>query len=555
MGETQILDELSEKLRLDQWWEDLIGQTPTYTGFDLDIAQERLPRTEVTASKEISRKFKDLLSYNESRNIWYLWDGKIHRPCDGDGIAIKIGKRYYEAVCKALDFIQKAIHSMADAIRASAAPNAKKDADDMLKQYDYRFGKHRNFRDRLATDAGLSAIVRTVRTDVDIPSDHFDNDQRWFVMNDWVIDLDVLRTTGQFSFLKHEPWMPITKYFDAEYGDGSKNLGHWDNYLRRAIPNEEMRNYLQVVAGAAFMGQSKLRCIMNPYGPPGSGKSVLIETFFKLGKDGGGYCVMPDSRALTKVSGQNFEQDAMKGSRYVGISEPSHSEKIDDDFVKRVTGDSWVETRTLNVKSSGWVPQCVIFVASNKPLRINTRDKAIVERIHMIEFPVVFQEQLEDGPEIPEERRMIAGLEDLLMEDRTRILVWILQGMRLFVEGGMKLHVPEVVREKSADVVTEASTALRWIQDYVEEGLLTIDSNTDEEFWLPVEEAYMRYKMWAMMNGENKPLPKRFFSQDIENRYGEKTKGKNAKFRGLVPTVEYRRIHDMRATESSGISF
>jgi putative DNA primase/helicase len=386
-----------------------------------------------------------------------------------------------------------------------------------------------------------------------VPSNYYDDDQDWFVVQDAVLDLKALRASAihgdeskvAFNWYPHDASRPVTKYFDAprDYG---KNLGHWDSFLGRSITDAESRGYLQIVTGAAMMGESKLRCILNLVGPPHSGKSVYVDTMFTLGKDGAGYAAMPDSRALTKVTGQNFEQDHFRGRRFIGISEPSSTEKIDDDFIKRFTGDIWVETRTLNAKSEGWIPQGVIFCASNNNLKINTREPAIVQRVQVIEFPIHFELPV-PGVLIPEERRAIEGLEELLLEDRSRILTWILIGMRKFVAGGMKLHPPTAVLEKRGEVVAKASTALRFIEDYIEDEYFEINFDAAPQYCVPIQEAYNQYNIWAAKNGEKRPLPKKFFQEDIENWYnsnGVKVRhdGKN-RFYGIKVTDKYQLLY------------
>jgi phage/plasmid-associated DNA primase len=542
MGETEILGDLSKELRLDLWWHDLLGQKPSFDNFDLDKAIDTLPRTEVKAAEAIHAKFKNVLTYTESRNQWYLWDGRIHTPCDGDGVAIKVAKDFYRTMTTALEFIREYLEKEAVKIEASNAANAADEAKKMRQFYDKgEIAKHKRFRDDISKSAGLNALIRTLKTECDVASDYYDNDQRWLVMQNGVLDLDEVRNGG-WGFYPHSPDRNVTKFFDAPYRAEAQrsNFGHWDTFLKYSIPSEAAREYLQKVVGAAFMGESKLRTILNLHGPPGSGKSVFIGTFFKLGKGGAGYSCMPDSKVIIKVSGQNFEQDTLKGRRFYGISEPPMGDAVDNEFFKKLTGDDWVETRTLNVKSAGWVPQGVPFVASNKPLKINTRDKAIVERVQMIEFPVEF----ESGPHVPIERRRVKNLEQLIMKDRERVLEWVIQGMLKYIADGRQLTPPEEVTRLQSEVVTEASTALRWMQEFIEEGLLEVNPDSPPEYFLPIKDAYQRYQTWVVMAGEKHPLTMRFFQQDIENHYNGRVKeGGLQRFKGICVTPEFRRIH------------
>lgn len=548
MSESDALKKLEKSLDLPNWWKDLLGQKPADI-IDYDLVDERLPRTEILAAAEIKRKFGRHVSFINQNKRWYIWDERIHTPCDGEGIIVKIVKFYFAQVKEALEFVQGAIEKHASQVGASGITDADTKAAEIRKIYDGVFKKHRDFRDRIATEAGISAVVRLLRTEFDVPADHFDNDQQWFVCRNMVVDLDVLRNSGQFSFLPHSAERPVTRYFDADYvyNEHTTNPGLWDKFLQTSILDDSMRDYFQSVIGATFMGESKLRCIMNLTGPPHSGKSVAINTLFTLGRPGSGYSAMPDSRVITKVSGQNFEQDNLKGIRFSGISEPSSTEPIDDDFLKRYTGDIWVETRTLNVASTGWAPQGVIFVASNKPLRINTRDAAIVDRVQMIQFPVHFTL---DNPD--PNKRLDEHLESNLLSEasRSRILYWILQGMAKFcVKERRKLIPPPAVKELSKNVVVEGSTALRFISDFVDDQFLVINpEEQDDHYCITVDDAYNRYVTWCMFNGEKKPLPKRFFSQDIENKYfGSSGVGSGKKFLCILPTVNYRRQYEKPA--------
>lgn len=537
MGETEILADLQRELSLDRWWEELLGQKPDPANFDIQKAIETIPRTEVTTAEEIQRKFNNILTYNEISKVWYLWDVRIHTPCAGDGIVAKVLSLYYRAVVQALDFVKEYYEIEARKILSSGVDKADEKAKAVRQQYDKgEISKHKSFRDRLSTSAGMAAVTQILKSKCDVPPEYYDNDQQWLVARNYVIDLFAL-ADGDPNFLRtHSPDRPVTRFFNADY-DPRSNLGHWDHFLESSIPDESMRNHLHRVIGASFMGRAKQRTIINIYGPPGSGKSVLLDTFFKLGKEGAGYSCLPDSKAATKLSGTNFDQDSMRSKRFIGISEPSSTESFDDDFFKKFTGDTWVETRTLNVKSQGWAPQGIPFIASNAPLRINSRDKAISERVQMISFPVEF---VKDSPDPA--TRANPNIESDLLADASRILSWIIYGMVYYVKEGMRLQPPPSVLQLQGDITVSGSTALRWVEDYMEEGLLTYEVELKNlKYAMPVKDAYQKYQSWIIASGERRPLTLRFFTEDIEKKYGQKVKEGVYRFPNLAPTAEYRR--------------
>ena len=54
-----------------------------------------------------------------------------------------------------------------------------------------------------------------------------------------------------------------------------------------------------------------------------------------------------------------------------------------------------------------------------------------------------------------------------------------------------------------------------------------------------VAESYTRYSIWCSMNGERRTLPKRFFEEDIGNRYRVLTHGGNRYFEGLMYSTQF----------------
>lgn len=71
-------------------------------------------------------------------------------------------------------------------------------------------------------------------------------------------------------------------------------------------------------------------------------------------------------------------------SVFVGISEPAESERVDQDFLKSLTVDEWVETKTYDKKSASWKPQGEIIMMSGKPLKINEKSKETLEQVKRI---------------------------------------------------------------------------------------------------------------------------------------------------------------------------
>lgn len=525
MEEADILELWRKELNFDDWWIELLGSqnVKNPANFNLDTPSDIIPWTEVNAGNEICRKVGNYLSYVELTKTWYAWDGRVHTPCSGDILVQLLIREYQSAVSSALTYVQDLIKSRCKTAEEAQQESSKVKA--IADIYSKGFLNHRRFRDRLASLAGLQAMVGVLKLSFTKPDDYFDNDQKYLVVRNCVFNLDKLRS-GDLQFKeRHSPDKAVTRYLDVDYDktlgiDDSLWLEFLNSSLKDTEDKDEVLRHLRKVIGASFMGESKMRTIFNFVGPPSSGKSVMIETLWKLGREGAEYCAMPDSRAITKVQGNNFEQDRFKGKRFIAISEPSSREEIDGDFLKRFTGDEWVETRTLHARSSGWAPQGAIFISSNQTLRINTRDQAIVDRVQVIEFPYHFV----DNPEKEGEKKRDKSLGDRMVVDseRSKILNWIIFGMIDYQNDNRSLDPPKSIKDQQSKVVSTASPSLRWVNDQLEEGRIRDVSNNLDHYqnnsFLKVTEAYKMLNMWCLEYGERLP-PRRYFEEDIGAKY------------------------------------
>lgn len=510
--------------RADQWYMSILGQTLTnYTDMDLDKISEVMPTNEITATNFLIDKIGAYFTYIEKTKTWYVWTGKLHTPVKGSNFVKQVIKHFYYAYEKALDQIKQGVMRKINDAKQGAGTDedtAKEQAAKLVKTFEKMFSKHYRFADRIGSSAGISAIYTQFELESSVDPNHFEeSDRNFLAYENGVLDVEAARRGELFKVYDHDPSHFNTRIFNASYDD-SVNLGYWDSFIESSVPDESSRKFLQKVVGAAFMGISKSRMIVNLYGPGGSGKSTFLNTILSLGQEGSGYCAELNSNAVIKQPGDHFAQNDFRGPRFLTISEPSHREEIDDDFLKKFSGDEFVNTRTLYGMFEQWRPQGIPFIASNDSLRINTRDAAIVDRIYMIEFP--------NGERVRSKKGVSAvgsssdGFEQNLKNDSSRILSWIFEGMVMYVQDGFVWNPPQKVIELRQQVVQNSSVAIRWLHDYIEEGLLTIDLYNDKyHYALTCNEAYSRFAQWKSFNGEQSRLTKNYFQEDIIKQYDQ----------------------------------
>lgn len=547
MDSNKITKYLMGEARLDKWHELFLdGQNPNnVTGFDFIRVSKILPVNDIQSGDLFFNKLSLFLSYIPGESKWYAWDGRIHVPCTDDTVIRSLVELFYKELDKTLNSVENII---ADAARsAQAASGVDDDTAKAIKRNMELFKKPQAYRDRIGNSQGIDSLVKFLKTKLAKNDKYFEEDQRWLVCKNYVFDLDVIRASWDKEnpllvpgvLLTHSPERNVTRFLDVNF---NPELNHedsmWLDFLRSSVEdgNEDVIEHLQKVTGASFMGEHSLRTMINLVGPPGSGKSLYTGTFFSLGKEG--YSASPDSSALVKVQGTNFAQDFFRRKRFIMISEPPLGEQIDDDFLKKFTGDSSVATRTLNDKGGNWTPQGTLFIASNDTLRINSRDRAIVDRMQVVKFPYSFV----DNPSGPNEKLVNRNLEKIFTTDeneKSKILNWVLFGMALFVKSKRSLQPPASIQAERSKVMSNGTATLRWINDALDDRTIVdivktpVDFQVSDGSYLSVDECYRLFKFWCADNGE-RVTPKRFFTHDIERTYPMFKYGNTKLFRGLV---------------------
>lgn len=520
-------------------WEEMVGvrktlpartlgqQPPAAAPGDVDLgyAEKWIPFSELRAARLIDLQMGNRITYtgDDRTGSWYFWNGVYHQEVDSGIIADYACEAFADQMVEAMNQVEMALELvLAAMLAANGWPANSTSANDARKRLWSPWKEHIAFQKQLHSDSGLNALKSRFRKQVTESRAHFEDDRRWLVCMNGVIDLEKFRQTFRVadSFLPHSPERKVTRSIACDFNPDAK-APVWDHFLETSIPDEEIRDYLQKLVGAAFLAESKVKTIPNLQGPKDCGKTMFVSTLEELA---GGYGAQPSPKALMKEQGQNFEQDHIRGKRFIGISEPSTTDRLDDTFCKQVTGGDLVSTRTLNKASSPWLPQCVIFIASNEPVKFNTTDAAFVERLALIRFPHQFYSPLEAEP--GEIHLKDPDLEHKLAAEYEGIFLWVIVGMwKYLTQGGAKK--PESIKRAGDDYVVDTSGPLTWVREKVDQGLLVVADKVSDHpisHYATLQNLYGAYAMETHTNFE-KPMTRIRFSNELASKYGRERSG------------------------------
>jgi P4 family phage/plasmid primase-like protien len=487
--------------------------------------QVYIPHSDLNSAREIYATFEHLVHYVPGSNAWHVWNGVFHEKIDGDLLSQWMTTAYVDVHKAALEQVKA--HFKAESDQMSKAD----DRTAHMKLYEkIMFKEHRDYRDRIHSNGGLQGLNTQVKQIFSVPDNFFGDDRRWLVLLNGVIDLYDLRArpvrpgdlqTLYSRLLDHDPARPVYRAVDAElrpWADSSR----WRNFLETSLPDPELRKFLAVVTGAAFFGEAKTKIIPILKGEPDSGKTIYIDTIDALAA---GYGGQPDTSSINRVSGPNFEQDQFRGLRFAGVTEPNTDRKVDDSFLKKFTGGDILSTRNLHARSVEWKSQGILFIATNKDLKFDTDDTAIMQRFATVPFPHQFFPKGQ-VPEGKEEFEQDLDLGPDLLADLDGILSWVLNGMLVYIDEG--IDIPTAVERERERLHVEGNSAISWMINSVEnnEQAFVVDPNPkhpkrNKTDFVALNDAHVVYCSWVVSDlGDDAPLDKRAFRAAIEKYLG-----------------------------------
>lgn len=288
----------------------------------------------------------------------------------------------------------------------------------------------------------------------------------------------------------------LTKRCNAAF-DRQATCSRWLRFLRKVQPDPPVQDYLQRLAGLIALGVHRERAIFFMYGVGANGKSVFIETLaYVLGE----YAVKIPTDLLMShkrdPQGASPEFLLLRGARLSYCNETSEGARLDDARVKDFTGGDTISARPLY--SSRFVTfqpsHTLVMVGNHRPV-IRDSSNATWDRMQLVPF----------SQTIPDTRRDRTLMEQLKAES-SGILNWVLTGVRMYLDGGLK--PPAIVQDATRAYEEEQDVVGEWIAERC-----LISSGESEE----KRKIQYSFDVWCRANGYHQ-LSSRRLTQDLEKR-------------------------------------
>lgn len=432
-------------------------------------------------AKRFTDRFQGIIRYNYIHKCWYVFNGK-RWVMDETGAIKRLA--------------DKLIDEMESDIAWISGEEEEK-----------AYRKHLKYT---KSSKGKNAMLKESEHIVSITPNDFDKGV--FLLNAQNGTLDL--KTGKL--LPHDAEQYLSKICNVEYTDKA-DCPQWMAFLNVIFDcDRELIRYMQKVAGIFLTGSIDEQAVFFLYGNGRNGKSTFVNALYNILGD---YTMttQPETIMFNKLrSTSEYEVARMKSARLVTTAEPTEGMRINESFIKQVTGGEELVGRILYGMPFSFLPEYKLCMSTNYKPVIRGRDDGIWRRVHLIPFNV----------QIPKDK-VDKKLPYKLRKEYPGILNWAVEGCLLWQKEG--LEMPQVVADATAEYRAEMDLTGIFLSECTE---LDKDSVTN------AADLFNVYVQWANKRNEH-PATQTRFGRDMGARFERVHRSDGQYYKGMKLKSEY----------------
>jgi P4 family phage/plasmid primase-like protien len=304
--------------------------------------------------------------------------------------------------------------------------------------------------------------------------------------------------------MPNAPELRLTRVCPTDY-DPEARSELWEEFLQAVfLEDQVLIDYMQRALGYSITGVTEEQKIFICYGTGANGKSTLFEVL--RGVLGRGYVRTVPRRALLYSEQDNNAEVAravLRGVRLGLFSDPAKGARLDEEFVKLISGDEEISARHLYQEHFEYKPELKLWIATNHKPRITEFSPAMWRRLVLIPFRAVFTNDPKVDPAVRRKPNPKIKRELLKSPHREAILAWLVKGAIAWYRYG--LQEPDIVQAAVEEYRRESDPVQEWLE---------AETVRDPNARTPVTVLYERYRLWCEANGET-PMYIRSFGRRL----------------------------------------
>ena len=283
-----------------------------------------------------------------------------------------------------------------------------------------------------------------------------------------------------FELRPHDAADRLTKITRGAF-DPSATCEKWESFLKRILPDGEVRGYVQRFAGLSLVGKQLEHILVIATGTGRNGKGVTYES---LGYAFGDYTHYAPStlfeQTKANANGASPALFDLRGARFVALSETERTARIASALLKSLTGGDPVTARKLYGDPITFLASWLILLVTNHLPTLPANDPAVMERVRVVPFDVYI-------PDGERDKHLTTKLEG----EADGILTWAVQGLADYWQSG--LNEPDAVKVATSDYAAAQDSVTRFIEAMCTETPVNGGNTT--------KELHDEYKEWAIAEG------------------------------------------------------
>jgi putative DNA primase/helicase len=278
----------------------------------------------------------------------------------------------------------------------------------------------------------------------------------------------------------HDPEAYCTQITACSPGTAGEAM--WSQFMDWVTGGDQgVREYLQMVAGMAAVGEVYQEGVVMAYGPGGNGKSTCVNA---IGNVFGEYAGSIAIKVLTTERQNSGPALAtMRGKRLVVAGELEENQRLSVSTLKQLAS-----TDKLVIEEKYHSPEVVkqthtLVLFTNHLPRVGSTDGGTWRRLTVVPFL----------SKVSPDKSVLNYTETLTREAGEAIMSWVVHGAVKFCANHFKIPLPDVV----AKATEEYQARENWLSNFISERC-TKDPNGRVQS----SELYAAYKEWSQSTGD-----------------------------------------------------
>jgi P4 family phage/plasmid primase-like protien len=258
------------------------------------------------------------------------------------------------------------------------------------------------------------------------------------------------------------------------FDEQSHEVSRLMTILNSIFPDQDVLDFFMLSCSTFLEGYNSPKVFYIWWGMGNNAKS-LVQTLVM--KTFGEYCSTAPTSLVTgkrtESSGATPDLCHVEKKLVVFLQEPNPEEKIKAGKMKEMTGNDSMYVRQLFKSGKTMVLKAKIVIVCNNIIEIPGMDAAIRRRIVVVPFGSTFLDPAEyasrkaKGTLEPNSQTIDLSVEKELMKYKAAFMYLLCRRYSEWVDGGMALKMPSVIKAVTEEYITRNNYVLRFIKNFV----------------------------------------------------------------------------------------